>query len=63
METILVPLDGSERSEHALPFARFLASLLPAELLLLHVVTEDERHSFVTRREQLREIYLPLPSH
>ena len=59
METILVPLDGSERSEHALPFARFLASLLPAELLLLHVVTEDERHSFVTRREQLREIYLP----
>jgi nucleotide-binding universal stress UspA family protein len=62
MDSILVPLDGSERSEQALPYARFLSALLPAELRLLHVVTEGERHDFVVRREQLREIYLPYHS-
>jgi nucleotide-binding universal stress UspA family protein len=62
MDSILVPLDGSERSEYALPYARFLSALLPAELRLLHVVTEGERHDFVVRREQLHEIYLPYHS-
>lgn len=62
MDSILVPLDGSERSEQALPYARFLSGLLPAELHLLHVVTEGERHDFVVRQDQLHDIYLPYHS-
>jgi nucleotide-binding universal stress UspA family protein len=35
---ILVPLDGSERSEVALPLARMLAEMSQAEIVLLRVV-------------------------
>jgi nucleotide-binding universal stress UspA family protein len=43
MKTILVPLDGSTLAEQALPTARLLAPLLPAHLLLLHVISEADR--------------------
>lgn len=38
MRNILVPLDLSEYAEHALPYARELASTFGASLHLLHVV-------------------------
>lgn len=38
MERILVPLDGSELSEHAVPVAARLARALGAEVILLRVV-------------------------
>lgn len=59
MDTIIVPLDGSELSEQALPYATLFGKLLGADLCLLHVITEGEQHEFIARREQLRELYLP----
>jgi nucleotide-binding universal stress UspA family protein len=38
---ILVPLDGSDLSQHALPWANLLAGALEAEIELLHVVPPD----------------------
>ncbi len=38
MERILVPLDGSELSEHAVPVAARLARALEAQVILLRVV-------------------------
>jgi len=59
---ILVPLDGSELAEAALPAARFLAGALGAKVTLVHVVEEDapltihgERH---LRNTQEAEAYL-----
>ncbi len=60
MVTILLPLDGSEHSEHALPYACLLSRLLDGEVHLLHVVTADEQQRFAARREQLRQLYTPL---
>ncbi|HMQ33552.1 MAG TPA: universal stress protein [Chloroflexaceae bacterium] len=59
MDRLLVPLDGSERSEQALPHAALFARLLEASVCLLHVVTADEQQSFAARQEQLRALYLP----
>lgn len=59
MDAILVPLDGSERAEQALPYAGVLGRLLAAPVQVLHVVTEAEQQSFAAHREQLRSIYLP----
>ncbi len=54
---ILVPLDGSELAEAALPAARYLAGALKAKVTLVHVIEEDapttvhgERH-LVSARE------------
>lgn len=58
MDTILVPLDGSERSEMALPYAALLAGLLQAPICLFHVVTVAEQHEFAQRRERLSATYL-----
>lgn len=59
---ILVPLDGSELAEAALPAARYLAGALKAKVTLVHVIEEDapdtvhgERH-LVNPREA--EAYL-----
>ena len=41
IKTILLPLDGSKRSERALPVVRQLATALGAEVKLLHII---ERH-------------------
>lgn len=60
MATVLLPLDGSEHSEHALPYVRLMGKLLGAEVHLLHVVTPDEHERFAARREQLRRVYTPL---
>lgn len=38
-ERILVPLDGSELAEHAIPFATEIATLCQSELLLMRVAT------------------------
>jgi len=52
-ERIMVPLDGSQRSECALPLATALARSHEAELLLAHVVTRPDvpRHTPLTREE------------
>ncbi len=59
---ILVPLDGSELAEAALPAARFLAGALGAKVTLVHVVEQDapptihgERH---LRTREEAEAYL-----
>ncbi len=59
MDRLLVPLDGSERSEQALPYAALFARLLDVDICLLHVVTEGEQQSFAARQEALRDLYLP----
>lgn len=41
IERILVPLDGSRLAESVLPYARDLATGLPAKLTLLHVIDPD----------------------
>jgi nucleotide-binding universal stress UspA family protein len=41
---ILVPLDGSDRAELALPYAKELAGAFNSELVLLYVSEEDEEH-------------------
>jgi nucleotide-binding universal stress UspA family protein len=50
---ILVPLDGSPVSERALPYARFLAQAVQAELVLLRVV---EVRPFTDSEETWNEI-------
>lgn len=42
METILVPLDGSARAAHVLPYVRLLAQALGARVLLLQVLPPEE---------------------
>src|SRR6185503_16244224 len=42
MKTILVPLDGSSLAEEALPFARLLAPIVGARVLLLGGITGAE---------------------
>lgn len=59
MKTILIPLDGTEHAEQALPYAVLFGKLLDVPVVLLHVITEGEQHRFVARREQLRDLYLP----
>jgi nucleotide-binding universal stress UspA family protein len=53
MNTLLIPLDGSERAEQILPYAQPLALLLKARLYLLRVVPEvkDEELFAVTIAE------------
>lgn len=58
MQTILVPLDGTERSEQALPYTALMGRLLDAPIGLLHVITEREEQQFATRRERLRSTYI-----
>ena len=43
MKTILVPLDGSSLAEEALPFARLLAPIVGARVLLLSGITGADR--------------------
>lgn len=38
-ETVVLPFDGSERDADALELARMVAELVPADLVLLHVIT------------------------
>ncbi len=61
-KNILVPLDGSELAEAALPAARFLAGALAARVTLVHVIEQDapstihgERH---LRTPEEAEAYL-----
>jgi nucleotide-binding universal stress UspA family protein len=54
MGTILVPLDGSDLSAQALPYASTFGKLLSAEVRLLHVLTASDELDFVTERERLR---------
>jgi len=51
--TILVPLDGSEFAEEALPLAKALASKIGAELHLAHVVLPEPDVDFKTPQEDL----------
>ena len=60
MATLLLPLDGSDYSEQAIPYACLMSRLLDAEIHLLHVATAGEQHHFATNREQLRRQYLPM---
>ena len=59
MERILVPLDGSDLSELALPYASFYGKLLKADVSLLHVITEGDQHDFVIERERISRINTP----
>ncbi len=43
MKTIVVPLDGSALAEQALPYARMLAPLLDATILLLRILPATEQ--------------------
>jgi nucleotide-binding universal stress UspA family protein len=59
---LLVPLDGSELAQAALPVSRYLATTLGARVTLLHVIEEDapdsvhgERH---LRRPEEADAYL-----
>ncbi|NJN16198.1 MAG: universal stress protein [Oscillochloris sp.] len=52
--TLLVPLDGSELAEQALPYARMLATLAPTRVHLLHVIAP----SVVDRRARHEEAFL-----
>lgn len=54
MDTILVPLDGSELSARALPYAGYLGGLLSAEVRLLHVVRAVEEQDFIPGHERRR---------
>lgn len=56
MNTILVPLDGSELSALALPYAGLYRKLLGADLRLLHIITEGDRQDYVIERERLSKI-------
>lgn len=49
MSTILVPLDWSELSAQALPYAGYLARLLGAEVRLLHIVAVGEQEALAAR--------------
>lgn len=42
MQTIIVPLDGSELAERALPYAQMLATLFGAHIRLLRVINDPE---------------------
>lgn len=44
LETVIVPLDGSELAERALPYAEKLAGLLSLEILLARVVRFERPH-------------------
>lgn len=59
MDTILVPLDGSDLSASALPYAGFFGKLLGAKIHLVHVVTEGDEQDFVIERERLAKIETP----
>ncbi|MEI6180979.1 MAG: universal stress protein [Chloroflexales bacterium] len=59
METILVPLDGSDLSALALPYADLFSRLQQAEVRLLHVVTESDHHDFVVEREPFTKLTPP----
>lgn len=65
-EKILVPLDGSEAAEKAIPYASMLAAKLGSELFLLHANSPDHEafhhmyeiyleHMADTAREQVRK--------
>lgn len=59
MERILVPLDGSDLSELALPYVSFYGKLLKADICLLHVITEGDEQDFVIERERISRINTP----
>ena len=44
-DNILVPLDGSELSEQALPMAQSLAQSFDATIHLIHVITRENEYS------------------
>jgi nucleotide-binding universal stress UspA family protein len=52
-ERILLPLDGSEISEMALPYGEELASKLGSEIILYHVYEHAHRH-----QEHMHQMYL-----
>lgn len=52
-KTILVPLDGSDFAEEALPLAKALAAKIGAELHLAHVVVPEPDMDFKTPQEDL----------
>jgi nucleotide-binding universal stress UspA family protein len=52
--TLLVPLDGSELAEQALPYARMLAKLAPTTIHLLHVIAP----SVIDRKARHEEVML-----
>jgi len=53
-QRVLVPLDGSQRAECALPLAKKLASFLNSKLLLVHAVVKPEipRHTLLSEEER-----------
>ena len=52
-ERILLPLDGSDIAETALPYGQELAAKLGSELVLYHVHTQEHRH-----QEHMHRVYL-----
>jgi nucleotide-binding universal stress UspA family protein len=56
--TILVPLDGSELAEQALPVAQHLASAAKARLLIVRVLNVEDREPDATSREVWAQDYL-----
>ncbi len=53
MNTILVPLDGSELAAQVLPAVRTLAATLSAKIHLIHIVSDEEKQTFLDQ-------YVPL---
>lgn len=60
MHTIIVPLDGSQLAEQALPAARMFAALLGARLHLLRVVTDDMAEPVESEQAMLSQYADPL---
>ncbi len=62
-QKILLPLDGSEVSEAALPYADELASRLGGELVLYHVHSKEHEHQQRMYRVYLESLAHSLKSH
>jgi nucleotide-binding universal stress UspA family protein len=52
-EKILIPLDGSEFAEQAVPYAKQISKAFRSEVVLLHVCTQECRNY-----EHMHKIYL-----
>jgi nucleotide-binding universal stress UspA family protein len=59
-QKILVPLDGSELAELALPYAQELAGAFNSELILLYVSEASEKEYLHMHQLYLEEIALPM---
>ena len=56
LETVVVPLDGSTLAEQVLPHVAFLASAMELNVLLLHVMSNEDSVLEITAREYLQKV-------